>query len=624
MNCNENAYCFKDIINSFKYMPRIFKILCDIDKKYVILITILNIANGFIPTLAILSTQYLINSIQVNNLKSFQYILIPFVLYVSISFSGAIIAQAITYFQNMFKMKLSYNLNLIILEKSKKFNLSDFENSEVYDKLKRANDGIGEKPFTVFTLMLSLFSQVVTLVSTSIILMAWKPWVILIIPIVPIISSICMIRLGYEQFKIHRERASKERKSWYLNFIMTNDLAFKEVKIYKLAEYFIPIFKRLNIGFISQDKKILIKTAKLGFMFELSDGVIGGIICLLIIRDAYVGRILLGNTVAYIRCISSISTSVQAILETISGLCQNNLYIKQFFEFLDLPNECDRKLNDLVSIDEINSIEFKNVSFKYPNRTEYALKNISFKVCKGQNVALVGRNGSGKTTLVKLIAGFYENYEGEILINGVSMKKIGNENIRERMGVVFQDYNKYELSCRENIAVGKLNYINDDWKLLSSMKKVSGIELLEDLPNGLNTQLGVWFEEGVQLSGGQWQKIALARAFLREADCYILDEPSSALDAISEYEIFRKLYKLTKDKIGVFITHRLFNIKKMNSKILVLYNGEIIEEGTHNELMSINSHYKSMYKLQNFQQNDLTIGKDEENYYEDEKCKINN
>lgn len=624
MQYNKNVFCFKDIINSFMYMPRIFKMLGDVDKKYVILITILSITNGGIPTLSILSTQYLINSIQTSNLKNFNYILIPFILYVLVSLIGGIILQATTYFQNIFKMKLSYKLNLIILEKSKNFNLSDFENSEVYDKLKRANDEIGEKPYIVFSLILNFFSQVITLISTSIILMTWKPWIIFVIPIIPIISSIYMIRIGYEQFRIHRERAPKERKSWYLNFIMTNDVAFKEIKIYKLAEYFIAIFKKLNLQFISQDKKIIVKTTQLGFIFELLDGIIGAIICLLIIKTAYVGEILLGNTIAYIRCVSSVTTSVQSILGIISNLCQNNLYLKQLFEFLDLPTECDRKLNDLICINEINSIEFKNVFFKYPNRTKYALQNVNFKVCKGENITFVGENGSGKTTLVKLMAGFYENYEGEILINGIPMTKIKNESICDRIGIVFQDYNKYELSCRENIAVGKIDYLNNNLKLLDSIKKVFGVNLIKDLPNGLNTQLGVWFKDGVQLSGGQWQKLALARAFLRDADCYILDEPSSSLDSISEYEIFKKSYELTKDKIGVFITHRLFNIKKMHSKILVLNNGQVIEEGTHNELMNINSHYKLMYKLQSFQDNDLIIEDMGEDYYENGKYKINN
>ena len=621
MQYNKNTYCFKDIINSFSYMPKILQMLCDVDKKYVILITILSITNGGIPTLSILTTQYLINSIQTNNSKNFTYILTPFILYIAINFIGDILVQATTYLQNIFKLKLSYELNLIILEKAKNLNLSDFEDSEVYDKLKRANDEIGEKPFTVFTLMLSFFSLLITLISTSIILMAWKPWIIFVIPIIPIISSIFMIRLGYEQFKIHRARSAKERKSWYLNFIMTNDLAFKEIKIYNLAEHFISVFKSLNIKFISQDKKIFVKMTQLGFIFQILDGGIGAIICFLIIKAAYIGEILLGNTIAYIRCVSSITTSVQGILGIISGLCQTNLYLKQLFEFLDLPTEDERKSNDLVCINKINSIEFKNVSFKYPNRTKYALKNINFKICKGTNLTLVGENGSGKTTLVKLMAGFYENYEGEILINGISMTKILNKSIRDRIGIVFQDYNKYELSCRENIAVGKIEYLNNDPKLLDAIKRVSGVNFMKDLPNGLNTQLGVWFEDGVQLSGGQWQKIALARAFLKNADCYILDEPSSALDSISEHEIFKKSYELTKDKIGVFITHRLFNIKKMNSKILVLNDGQVIEEGTHNELMIINSHYKLMYKLQNLQDNDLIIGNIEGDYYENGKYK---
>lgn len=264
-----------------------------------------------------------------------------------------------------------------------------------------------------------------------------------------------------------------------------------------------------------------------------------------------------------------------------------------------MPVKEELSISDSIPIEEINTIEFIDVSFKYPNRQEYALRDISFKIRKEENISLVGENGSGKSTLVKLISGFYHDYEGEILINGVSMKKINKEDLGNKIGIIFQDFNRYELTCRENIGLGNIHLIDNDIKLQDAIDKAYAKEMVNSLPKGIDTQLGVWFDEGVQLSGGQWQRIALSRAFLRDADCYILDEPSASLDPVSEHEIFRRTSDLAKDKISIFISHRLYNLRKISSRILVLKEGKLIEEGTHEELMNLNKHYRYLYDLQN-------------------------
>ncbi|WP_161567245.1 ABC transporter ATP-binding protein [Acidilutibacter cellobiosedens] len=547
--------------------------------------------------MSIISTQILLNAIQTSVNKKFSYVLHPLIIYLSIIFLGYIISQLNTYLQSIFRIDLNYKINVMILEKAKNLSLKDFENSEVYDKLRRAQNEAAEKPYTVLSIMLELISQIIGFISTLAILIYWKPWTILLLVVIPITSTIYMTKIGYLQYKIEYERSQERRKAWYLSYLMTNDIAFKEIKIYKLGDYFIKGYKKLNKKFIKQDKKIIKKRTFVSFGFQILDQITGGFILYLIVQSAYMGEILLGDTLAYIRSLSNIKGNMEGLLTSISSIYQNNLYLKQLFDFLEMPVKLEKSIG--TSIEEIKTIEFIDVSFKYPNRQEYALKNISFKIRKGETISLVGENGSGKSTLVKLLSGLYDDYEGEILINGVSMNQINKESFREKMGIIFQDFTKYELTCRENIGLGNINLMDNDVKLQAAINKAYANETVDALPKGIDTQLGVWFSGGVQLSGGQWQKIALSRAFLRDADCYILDEPSASLDPVSEYEIFQRVSELTKGKISIFISHRLYNLRKISSRILVLKDGQLTEQGTHEELMDLNGHYGYLYRLQN-------------------------
>ena len=490
-------------------------------------------------------------------------------------------------------------MSILILEKTKKLSLSDFENSEIYDKLRRAQNEAIERPYAIFSIVLGIMSQLIGLISSLAILLYWKPWISVIIIIIPIASTLYMAKIGHLQYKIEFERSEKKRKSWYLNYIMTNDIAVKEIKIYNLGDYFIQGYKRLSKRFISQDKEIIKKSTLVSFVFEILDQIVGGFVLFVIVQSAYIGEILLGDTVAYIRSLSNIKGNMQGLLGSLAAMYQNNLYVKQLFDFLELPVRGDNHTEPAIFIDEIKSIEFLNVSFKYPNRQDYALKDINFKIKSGEKISLVGENGSGKTTLIKLLSGFYDNYEGEILINEISMRLINQERFGDRIGIIFQDFNRYELTCRENIALGNIGFINYDDKLNDAIDKAYATEMINSLPDGIDTQLGVWFGGGIQLSGGQWQRIALSRAFLRDADCYILDEPSSSLDPVSEQEIFQQASELIKGKIGIFISHRLYNLRRISSEILVLNEGNLIEKGTHDKLMELGGHYKYLYNLQN-------------------------
>ena len=606
MNMEYEKCSIKEVCRSFKCWPQVFKFIFAIDKKYLIIIFMLSVIQGLMPSLSIVATQNLVNAIQFGLSKKENYIVSTFVIYIGITFSSAIIGQIKGYLESVFQVKLSYKTSVVVLEKAVTLELKNFEDSNIYDMLRRAENENGTRLYGVFSQMLNLMAQIITLVSTSVLLILWKWWVVVIILVIPIISSIYSIRIGNLQYRIQKERAQDQRKSWYLSYLLTKDIAFKEIKLYNLSSYFLNKFKDINKEFVFQDKTIIVKRTKVNFIIEILDQVIGAFVMFLIIKSAYMGEILIGNTIAYIRCISSVQSNTAALLGSLVNLYQNNLYISLFFEFVNLPIE-NKSVSNGSILEEIDSIELKNVSYKYANRDSYAIKNINLKLDKDSKLALVGHNGSGKTTLIKIICGFYDDYEGDIFVNEINLKNLDLDSYRKRIGIVFQDYSKYELSLRENVATGDIEKLENDKEIACAIENANGEDILTNLSDGLDSQLGVWFDDGVQLSGGQWQKLALSRAFLRNSDIYILDEPSSALDPIAEYNMLCKCYELIQDKMGIFITHRLFSIKRMADDIVVLNNGEIIEQGCHDVLMNKNGYYAYLYNMQNLDESVVNL-----------------
>ncbi|AUN12749.1 hypothetical protein RSJ21_19765 (plasmid) [Clostridium botulinum] len=588
----------KEIIDSFKYWPRLLKVLWTVNKTYLLVIMILTLLLGLSPTISLLASQHLINEVQINMNNNFIKVLNAFILFIVVSFLSDFLGGILSYYQAIYQKILVYKLNLIIMEKSNSLSLRDFENSEVYDKLTRAKNEVAFRPYQILTSILTVLSTTVTLISSMIVVLAWNPWILLILVFFPILSSLYTFKIGQLEFWIKWKRTGTERKSWYLGYLLTTDQSFKEVKLYNTGSYILNKYNNINKEFLKQDKYITKKKTMMMFFSQFIEQIAGDISLLFIIWSAFMGRILIGSTVGLIRAVSLVQSNVKNFITTTFNMYENNLFIEQLFEFLDVPSsEIDIDRDDCENIESIDTIEFKNLYFKYPSREDYTLKNINFKIKNGENIALVGKNGSGKTTLIKLLCGLYEITSGDILINGISIKKINIVSLRKKIATVFQDFSKYEMTVRENIGLGNLSLINDDNEIIRVIKDAGIYDDINKLPKKLDSQLGIWFKEGTQLSGGQWQKIALSRAFIRDANLFILDEPSSALDPLSEREMFDKFLDLTYNKIGLFITHRFINAKYA-TRIIVLNDGEIVEEGSHRELMNKSGYYKNLYDIQ--------------------------
>lgn len=589
----------KDVMKSFQYWPRIFKLLWDINSQGLLRILFINILHGLTPIGILLATQELINTVTEKSNQDFSQVLLMFTYFVILSVFSEVVSNFKNYYESLFQPIMSYEINVRLMEKAVSLKLADFENSQIYDQLQRAQNEASFRPFQVVRSILNLISSTVTLLSSAIVLVMWKWWVAFVLVLIPLVSAGYFLQLGQREFVIQWKRTERNRKAWYYSFLMTRDITYKEVKLYQLGGYLVGKYKKIFESNFKVDSRVIKIRSIINFSFQTLNQLLGDVVVIFILFSAFKGEILIGNVVSYIRAVGLTESNSQGVLSIIFSMYQDNLYIKQLFSFLDIETEKRSSLPTpaCLPLERIEEIEFKNVSFRYPGADYDALKNISFKISHGETLAIVGQNGSGKTTMVKLLTCLYEVDKGEILINKKSIKQFDVEDIRRKIGVVFQDFSRYELKVRENIGFGNLQELYDDEKILSATQQSGIEELITELPRGIDTQLGCWFSQGQQLSGGQWQKIAIARSFIRDASVYILDEPSAALDPIAEREVLQKLLQVTAGKICIFTSHR-FSIMKHASQILVFNNGKIIEQGSHYKLMKLNKHYASLYNMQ--------------------------
>lgn len=593
---NDNV-SLKDVVKAVKMIPKTIKLIKQVHKKSFFIIIFLSIILGICPIFTLFGSQYLLNMITT---KDFNRVLAAFIFYICANLFSDTIGSIMEYYQNKFQTLINYKLNYKIMNKCIKLSLKDFEDSETYDKLQRVQSETSYRPYQVFLSILNLITSMVTLFSSVSIIINWKPWVLLILVLIPITFSVYFFKIGQREFNINWKRATDKRKSWYLSYLVTRDNTFKEIKSYGIGQYVLNKFDSINSKFVKQDIKLFKKRSIFTFIFEFVQQACTSIILFIIIYSALIGEILIGNVVGFINALNLIQNNCKEILNTVYTLYENNLYISQLFQFLDLEEENFNIENkELKNISDIETLDIKNLTFKYPNSPNVVLNNINLNIKKGERVAIVGANGSGKSTLVKLISKLYEVKENSILYNGISLNNYNEAQLKNCIAVLFQDFTKYEMTVRENVGFGNIESIDNDENMKKALDKASATFI-----SNLDEQLGLWFQDGRQLSGGQWQKIAIARTFFRDASLYILDEPSSALDPIAEKEVIDMFLKMTEDKIGIFISHRL-STAMLADRIIVMNEGEIVGNGTHQELIKNNFVYKKMYELEGIKQDKI-------------------
>ena len=581
------------LINSLKIICEVFSLIKNKTGKKIYVLFLVATVNSLLPFIKLINTQNIINSIQNNDNNS---ILIKYIiLFITFNVIALLLQSMYSYAIGYLKEKLYLEINKDVLKKTEELSYVDYENHKTYDLLQRAEMEAGVRPINILTNLLALYSSIITMFSSMLILLTWKYWTFLGFIILPILAFKYYKQISKTEYDISFNRTKYERKSWYIAHLLTKDTFIKEVKMLDLFKHLYDNFNVLRKRFFDENIKILNYKTLFLFFYQIFDLLFMSFIVAIGILEASQGIILVGTLMTYINTSSKVDVSINSISNCMFSIYQDSLYAKNLIDFLNLKKS-NTTLKETNILNNIESIEFKKVSFSYPSQNKIVLNDLSFKIKKGESIAIVGKNGSGKSTIIKLICGFYKNYSGEILLNGVELKKIHSDNIKKLISVVFQDYNQYQFTIHENIGYGDINNINNMDKIIDSAKKAKVNEFIETLKDGYNQQVGNWFENGVQLSGGEWQKLALARSFMKKSDVYILDEPTAALDPISEYNFFDSFIKESKSKISIIITHRFSNAK-IADKILVIDKGKLICEGNHKMLFKTNDLYREMYKL---------------------------
>jgi ATP-binding cassette subfamily B protein len=511
----------------------------------------------------------------------------------------AAVERALSLTRSTVGARLGSDVNVRILDKALSLDLVHFEDSEIYDKLTRARQGASSRPLSLVMAQFEVAKGLLSLAGYMGLLLAFSPWMVLAVLAASIPAFISEARFSQAAYKLRSWRSPETRKLFYLERVLASDEHAKEVKLLDIGKHLLGRYAEMSEKFVAEDRKLQLRRAAWGFVFAQLGSATFYVCYALVALAAIAGRLTLGGMTLYLVAFKQAQSSFASVLGAIGGMYEDSLYVANLFEFLSIPTtETQAPPEGLAELDE-RGLRFEGVGFRYPGVERWAVRDVSFFVPAGGSLALVGENGAGKTTLVKLLTRLYEPTEGRVLLDGKDLRAWDEHVLRRRIGVLFQDFGKYQLALRENVAFGDLPKLQDDDALHEAVDRGGATDIVARAPAGLDSQLGKWFKGGVDLSGGEWQRIALARALVRkDASVVVLDEPTSALDAQAEHRVFERLREMAAGRIAVFVSHRYATVRRAD-QILVLDRGAIVERGTHEELVAIaDGRYAHAFRLQ--------------------------
>jgi ATP-binding cassette subfamily B protein len=491
----------------------------------------------------------------------------------------------------------SNSSSIELIQKTAKVELASLEDSEFYDKLERARRQTTSR-VSLMSNVLAQIQDIITIVSLISGLIYFYPILIVLLVISIIPSFINELKYSQSTYSLQKSWTPERRELDYMRMIGASDITAKEIKLFGLADFVSNTFKRISDKYYKANKKLSIRKSLWGGIFHIFGDLAYYGAYIFIVLKAVAGFVTIGDLTFLAGSFSRLRSQLQTVFSRFSGITESAMYLQDYFEFVDMDFSNDNSDQYRPAPTEFkNKIRFEKVSFRYPQSDKNVLSNISFDLKKGEKLALVGENGAGKTTLIKLLLRLYEPSSGQILMDGVPIREYRKEDYQKMLGAIFQDFVKYYLTAKINIAVGNIEEEHNTAKIKDAAVQSLANDVIESLPEGYEQGLGRRFKKGAELSGGQWQKIALARAYMSDAPIIILDEPTSALDARAESEVFQRFIGLTKDRTSIIISHR-FSTVRMADRILVLQGGHILEIGTHEELLAKPQLYAELYDLQ--------------------------
>ena len=515
----------------------------------------------------------------------------------AIAVAGDVLGRLNTLFDSLLGDRFTNRVSVRLIRHATALDLASFEDPVFYDKLERARRQTTAR-LGLLAGILNLGQDGLSLASLSAGLIVFSPWlmVLLVAAVVPaFLGETHFTTLAYS---VLYRWTPQRRELDYLRLLGASNQSAKEVKIFGLGGHLAQRYDEVSERIFEENKKLAKKRAFLGSLLNLvaTGGYYGAYVVVLVRTLA--GGITIGTFVFLTGAFSRSRGYIEKILSSLNDISEQALFLKDLFDFFEMEPLIRSRPGALPAPRPIRAgFEFRNVAFAYPGAEQPVLKNVSFSLHPGEKIALIGENGAGKTTLVKLLARLYDPTEGAILLDGVDLREYDVEDFRKEIGVIFQDYMRYEMLASENIGFGKIEELRERGRVERAAKRSLAESVILRLPNGYDQMLGRRFEGGVDLSGGEWQKFALARAYMRDAQLLILDEPTATLDARAEYEVFQRFAELTRARMAVLISHR-FSTVRMADRILVLEHGEIREQGTHSQLLALGGQYAELFELQ--------------------------
>lgn len=592
---------FREQLGALKNLPKFFRLIWETSRRMTIANMLLRLLKSALPVTMLYIGKLIIDEvvrlIDVAGERDLSYLWMLVALELGLAVLSDLINRGITLMDSLLGDLFSNRTSVTLIEHAATLDLAQFEDATFYDKLERAR----RQTVTRVVLMSQVLSQMQDMVTIGFLaagLIAFNPWLILILLIAVVPSFLGESHFNERTYSLSRSWTPERRELDYLRYIGASDETAKEIKTFNLSSFLASRFKELSDRYYTLNKSITVKRAIWGSALSALGTLAYYGAYVFILFQTVMGVITIGSLTFLAGSFSNMRSLLQGIMTRFSQIAESALYLQDLFDFLELRPQITPPINPLPLPRPIKQgFTFENVGFKYHNSERWAVRHLSFHLKAGEKLALVGENGAGKTTLVKLLARLYEPSEGRILLDGMDLRAYDLNDLRHQVGIIFQDYVRFQMTASDNIAIGQISNIADKERIQGSAQKSLADLVIQRLPNKYEQVLGKRFDKGVELSGGEWQKVALARAYMRDAQLLILDEPTSALDARAEHEVFLRFSELIEGRTAVLISHR-FSTVRMAGRILFLEQGQLKELGTHEELLAKNGKYAELFQLQ--------------------------
>lgn len=598
---NKPEVSMKERIDALKNLPKFFKMVWDISPSLTLTNMVLRLIRALQP-LAILYVAKLIMDHVVGMVtghaeKDYKQLVLLLAIECGLALLNDFLGRGIALTDGLLGDKSANETSVKLMEHAAKLDMYHFEDSKFYDKLERAR----RQTLSRSSLMAQMMGQAqesITLLVLAIGIASFNPWLIALLLVSVLPAFLGESHFNERSYSLLHGWTPERRELDYLRYTGTSDENAKEVKMFGLADFIIQRYQYLSNKFYHDNKSLSLRRALWGGALTAIATLAHYTTYAYIIYQALYGKLSIGDLTFFIGSFSRMRGLLDNIFSRFSSMAEGALYLQDLFGFFEITAEVTAPPNAQKFPPKIlKGFTFENVGYRYPNSEKWALRNLSFELQAGEKLALVGENGAGKTTLVKLLARLYDPTEGRILVDGIDIRLFNLDDLRQQIGVIFQDFVKYQMTASTNIAIGRIEDKGNRDRIVNSAHQSLADTVIDKLPQGYDQMIGKRFSNGVDLSGGEWQKVALARAYMRDAQLIILDEPTAALDARAEHEVFVRFSELTKGKTAVLISHR-FSTVRMADRILVIENGSLSEIGSHEELMDKNGRYAELFNLQ--------------------------